>query len=295
MNNRMRKRTSRAERRRAQRLEQKTTIPKGCSRNYTGTAMAGLFVVAVVGVMLWRGAGDRSESTGAAGVARSPIPAEAPVPEPPEKRASGVTTSALPPGLSADDKASLFLNRGNELLELGDVNEAIASYEEAMRLTPEDENVHFNLAVALVRANRLEDAEQFYRSGLEIFEDYPEIHNNLGNLLVRLNRLDEAEEHLREAIRLWPEYAKAHNNLGTALGHQGNQEESLSHFQEAVKHEPDYWEAWFNIGVAQMALNNLEPAEAAFREVLSRQPDFTAAQEALKRMEERLRQPEPIR
>src|SRR2546427_383505 len=87
------------------------------------------------------------------------------------------------------DKAADLVNRGTELLARGKIDEAVTNYKEAARLSPEDEDVHYNLALALARQGNREAAKAEYLEALRIYPDYTEAHNNLGNLLDRYARL----------------------------------------------------------------------------------------------------------
>ena len=51
--------------------------------------------------------------------------------------------------------------------------------------------------------------------------NFPFAWCNLGNALAEQNKLDEAVGCYREALRLDPGFALAHNNLGNALSSQG--------------------------------------------------------------------------
>src|SRR6185369_11681590 len=150
------------------------------------------------------------------------------------------------------DKATDHLNRGTELLAQGKIDEAIAQYQEAVRLSPEDEDMHYNLALALGKQGNRTLAKEHYLEALRIYPDYTEAHNNFGNLLVAEGKYDEAIEHFKAALKLAPDNASAQNNLGTALARQGNAAQAIPYFSEAVRLQPDYVEAHYNLGSAYL-------------------------------------------
>src|SRR5204863_5846054 len=55
------------------------------------------------------------------------------------------------PELTDIDKAAGHLNHGTDLLAQGKIAEAVAQYREAVKLNPDDEDMHYNLALALAR------------------------------------------------------------------------------------------------------------------------------------------------
>src|SRR2546430_1669175 len=70
-------------------------------------------------------------------------------PGPPTGSENTATTNDL--DLTDVDKATDRLNRGTELLAQAKIDEAVAQYKEAIKLNPEDEDTHYNLALALAK------------------------------------------------------------------------------------------------------------------------------------------------
>lgn len=174
-----------------------------------------------------------------------------------------------------------LITRGNEQLARGDLAGALASYRAAEKLLPEDEDVFYNLGIALTRAGQTNEAIAAYETALKLFPDYAEAHNNLGNLLLRAGRVDEAVAHFRAAIAALPDYATAHNNLGNALRLAGRTNEALEHFARAVALNTNYWEARFNLATLYRETGRPDEAAREYREVLRLRPGFAPAAQAL--------------
>lgn len=177
------------------------------------------------------------------------------------------------------------VNQGNELLSQGKTEEAITVLTEALRLKPDDEDVHYDLALALARQGRVADAIQHYEEALRLFPDYLEARNNLGNLLTRVGRAEEAILHLKRALEIMPDYSTAENSLGTAFRRLGRTNEALAHFQQAVRINPEYWEAHFNVATSFLEQGNFDDARRAFETVLRLKPDFAPARMAIAELE----------
>ncbi|HEY5915364.1 MAG TPA: tetratricopeptide repeat protein [Verrucomicrobiae bacterium] len=169
----------------------------------------------------------------------------------------------------------------NNKLQAGDAAGAAQTYQQAIALTPNDEDLHFNLGIAYVRLGELTNAEHEYNEALRLLPDYPEVHNNLGNLLMRQGRIAEAEAHYTEAIKQMPEYAQAHNSLGILRQRQKRTNEALACFQKAVQCESNYWEGHFNLAGAYLLANEPEKGIAELRETLKINPQFAPAQRIL--------------
>jgi tetratricopeptide (TPR) repeat protein len=189
---------------------------------------------------------------------------------------------------SKEDEAAHRINAANDLLNRGETEAAIRELQQAIALSPNDEDAHYNLGIALARAGREDDAIREYEAALRLFPDYAEVHNNYGNLLLRKGRVAEAIEHLDAAVKAMPDYALAHNNLGNALNQQGRPREALEHFKKAVQIQPDHWQARFNLGQVYLAQDQPAQAINELTEVLRVNPKFEPAERALHRAQERL-------
>ena len=179
------------------------------------------------------------------------------------------------------DRAADLLNRGTQLLAQGKVDEAVAQYQEAVKLNPEDEDGHYSLAFALARQGNRKAAEEQYLEALRVFPDYLEAHDNLGNLLVADGKFEEAIAHFKAALKISTESASVHNNLGNALARQGHVTEAIPCFREAVRLNPDYIEARYNLGTAYLSQGQTDEAVSEFTNITQRHPEFGPAQRGL--------------
>ena len=187
-----------------------------------------------------------------------------------------------PVGLTNDP--STLVDQGTALFYKGDMEGAAGKYSQALKLNPEDEEIHFNMARACTVLGRTNEAILHYMEALRILPEYAEAHNNLGNLLVALRRHPEALEHFSAALKANPENSSALNNLGRCLAEMGQTKEAAVQFSEAVRLHPDYLEAHFNLASAQASLGNFEEAIRELEKVLQLEPDFVPAKEALQRV-----------
>ncbi len=68
---------------------------------------------------------------------------------------------------------------------------------------------------------QLDNAEASYRQAIRIKGDYADAHSNLGVTLCALGRLEEAEASCRRSLQISAGSAEAHYYLGNALQGQG--------------------------------------------------------------------------
>src|SRR5579862_1385197 len=93
------------------------------------------------------------------------------------------------------------------------LDEAIASFREAVRLEPTFVGARYNLAMALEAAGSIDEAIAEYHQVLLIDPRFFQALNNLGSLLSSCGRYDEATARLRQAIECCPNSAEFHYNL----------------------------------------------------------------------------------
>jgi tetratricopeptide (TPR) repeat protein len=201
-------------------------------------------------------------------------------PSPPIVKNDG---TGIAPAEGPTNDAVHLLNAGNEMLDKGDIDGAIATYLRAMKMNPEDEEVYFNLAFAFAKQGKVNEAIRYYNEALRIFPDYAEAHNNLGNLLVSLKRYEEAAAHFSTAIKINPESSSTLNNFGKCLAASGRTSEAIVQFREAIRLNPNYLEAHFNLGAAWLLQGNNEMANREFEKALRIDPGIVSAIEAVKR------------
>jgi uncharacterized protein (TIGR02466 family) len=166
---------------------------------------------------------------------------------------------------------------GNTLKELGRLDEAEASYTQAIALKPDYAEAHSNLGNTLKELGRLDEAEASYTQAIALKPDYAEAHCNLGNTLQELGRLGEAEASYTQAIALKPGYAEAHCNLGATLQELGRLDEAEASYAQAIVLKPDFAEAHCNLGNTLQELGRLGEAEASYTQAIALKPDYADA------------------
>jgi tetratricopeptide (TPR) repeat protein len=166
--------------------------------------------------------------------------------------------------------------------QVGHWRDSIALWEHALAVTRDNPRAHANLAHALSKQGRLDEALPHYGEAVRLKPDFAEAHNNLGYALAGQGRHADAIGHYREAVRLIPDYHEAQNNLGVALAEQG-EPEAIVHFKEALRIRPDVAEVHNNLGVARARQKDLDQAIQAFTEALRLRPDYAEARRNLAR------------
>jgi tetratricopeptide (TPR) repeat protein len=148
------------------------------------------------------------------------------------------------------DNAVAHYNLGNDLLQKGRVDEAIAQYQKALQIKPDKEEACNNLGNALLQKGSVDEAIAYSQKTLQINPEFAEAHYNLANALLQKGSVNEAIAHFQTALQINPDYADAHNNLGYALIQNGSVDKAIAHFQKALQINPDYADARNNLSNA---------------------------------------------
>jgi uncharacterized protein (TIGR02466 family) len=118
----------------------------------------------------------------------------------------------------------------------------------------------------------LEEAEASYTQAIALKPNFAEAHSNLGNTLKELGRLDEAEASYTQAIAVKPDYAEAHRNLGVRLQELGRLEEAEASYRQAIALKPLLAKAYDHLGNLLQILGEFEDAEMCYKKYISLAP-----------------------
>jgi len=152
---------------------------------------------------------------------------------------------AVHPQASASPHGLLLA--GNRALEAGDYPTAIACYEAAARDLPRHTEAHRNLALALARVNRWDDAAAMMASAWKLAprdaaleQEYLALVTDAGILAAQHGDLVQAAEHFLRIISHWPDEPTALANLGNIRLREHRLPEARAIFRRFLRHHPDH-------------------------------------------------------
>ncbi|HEX2139297.1 MAG TPA: sulfotransferase [Woeseiaceae bacterium] len=137
-------------------------------------------------------------------------------------------------------------------------------------------------ALALARADRLEDAEKLCRDHLAALPDDVNLVALLGTLLIKKGGYDEAQQHLERAIRLEPRFAKPHEDLGALYLATKRPTDAIAEFETAIGLDSRQPSAFYGLATALERCGRREEAQLARARFLALSPVGKAVSEAAK-------------
>ena len=136
-------------------------------------------------------------------------------------------------------------------------------------------------AVRAISLDQLGAAERLLDQALRLAPDNPEVHRLRGIAALMAGAHDRAIQHLRNALIHRPGDARITMTLGNALIESGANEEGLTHLEEACRLAPENAETWYNIGVAHELMSHLQDARNAFERAVAIAPEYLKARNKL--------------
>ncbi|MCZ6805975.1 MAG: tetratricopeptide repeat protein [Deltaproteobacteria bacterium] len=200
----------------------------------------------------------------------------------------------------------LPLEKGRLAEASGDMVDAAASYQAALKETPTDATLQSRLGAVLTITGQLDEAETILRRVLETQAYSAEAEHYLGRIEMERGDLATARQHFRRAARLEPQKALYRmyvawgalesNELTTALRdldatlkldptlgdaywlraririRAGMVRDALADLQKAIELNPDRIEAWAAIGECHYQLGQMKEAIVAFQKAVEADP-----------------------
>ncbi len=171
------------------------------------------------------------------------------------------------------DDHEAWYGRGFALGNLGRFAEAIASFDQALEIKPDDHEAWYNRGFALDDLGRFAEAIASYDKALEIKPDCHQAWYGRGFALGNLGRLEEAIASFDKALEFKPDDHQAWYGRGFALDDLGRFAEAIASYDKALEIKPDDHDAWNYRGVALGNLDRLAEAIASFDRALEFKPD----------------------
>jgi len=175
------------------------------------------------------------------------------------------------------NNADFFVNRGNALRALKQLDAAVASYDQAIALQPQHAEAYANRGVALQELQQFEAAVASYSKAIAINPKHVGACSNRGLALHRLNRLEAALTSYDQAIALSPGFSEFHFFRANVLHALQRREAAIASYDQAIALRPDHAQACFNRGFALQELQQWDAALASYERAIAIHPAYAEA------------------
>lgn len=137
--------------------------------------------------------------------------------------------------------------------------------------------LHNLRGVAVASLGKPEEAIGSYQTAVKLKPDYADAWNNLGNACKESGDPDKAADSLEKALQLNPQYAAAWNNMAGVMEAKGEQQAALESYNQALQLNNNFPEAWNNRGVLLLNAGNINQAFNDFGSAVKLQGSFVEA------------------
>ncbi len=159
--------------------------------------------------------------------------------------------------------------------QLGDQSSAIKTYQQSLRQDPSQSGVYLALGNTLVVADRLDEAVAAYEQAVKLDPSAANRYS-LGQGYLAVGRYDEAERQFEQVKQTAPREPQGDLGLGQVYAKQGKSGEAVRSFQQAINIQQDYWTAYSEMGFALVDDGQFEEAKRVAETLET--PDATLAQ-----------------
>ena len=142
-----------------------------------------------------------------------------------------------------------LLSRAKEEFERQDYLQAENTFQEGLKLSPDDYFALANLGVVQFQLGKMNEAEVTLKKASQKSNDSSFALTTLGIVNYRQQKLDDAEKVLRKAVSINDQDFTAHNYLGIVLAASGRGKAGESEIMKSIEINPQYADAHFNLAV----------------------------------------------
>jgi len=166
---------------------------------------------------------------------------------------------------------------------------AISSYNEAIKIEPENVWLWNNRGEAYTRLEQFEQAIFDFKKAIALDPNRSFVPwNNLGKLYYQQKEYQLAIEAYNEALAIKPDYLPALIGLGNTQKATRLYDQAIDSYDQALAINPNYYEAWYGKGSVAEYLQQYPTAREYYQKAVELNPDWEAATRSLARVETRL-------
>ena len=163
--------------------------------------------------------------------------------------------------------ASDYFNRAAKTAASAQYEEAIANYDKAIELDPQDPETYQWRAVAKIQLGRDQEAIDDYNKMIEL-DPCAHSYDKLGKALLRLGRPQQAFAFFGKMIELFPDAPFGYTRRGNANYELGQYQEAIADLDAALQIDPSDVSTYLLRARAKEHLGDLEAAKGDFQKAL---------------------------
>lgn len=201
-----------------------------------------------------------------------------------KRQIAGIRTEAdqerLTAQIEATDKEFLSnqkVEEGDKLYYVGEFNEAIEIFNEAIELNPYNAMAYTHRGFTYNDLNRYEQAIADLNRAIELDPQFELAYNNRGIAYAKCEQYERAIYDFGKTIELNPKDATTYYNRGLVYILIQQFDRALADYDKALRLDPDFADAYNNRGAIYYKLGRYDRAVADYSKVIALDPNHAAA------------------
>jgi len=163
---------------------------------------------------------------------------------------------------------------------VGYTQEAIAEFQAAAKIAPEEPNVYFGIGYLYWESDKYDEATSAFEEELRIDPGNAQALTYLGDMAMRKDEPDQALALLNKAVQLRSDIRLAYLDIAAIQVDKKNYTEALAALRHAEKLDPEQPDAHFRMGRVYQLLGNMAAAQKEFalvRDLKKKKEDASVA------------------
>ncbi|MFW9929827.1 MAG: tetratricopeptide repeat protein [Candidatus Thorarchaeota archaeon] len=160
-----------------------------------------------------------------------------------------------------DPESKILNDKGADQLALGKVEESLKSFQEALRIDPNNFRAVINIAAIYMIQNQLEKAMKLFDKALEMFPNLKEALFGKATVLMMLKKYDEALKYYDQVLTMDPNHIKSRLNKGLIYESIQQFNKAYQVFEDILKGNPNNLDAQKLRNRVKMRIKGVEGQE----------------------------------
>jgi len=205
----------------------------------------------------------------------------------PDRNIAGCSKIIEGRGESSKSRSLALYLRGSAYGERSDYAKALADYDEAIKLNPNNYDIFISRGLIYEAKGEKDRAIADYTEAIRLNPKFASVYFTRANAYEDKGEHDLAYADYSEAIKLYSKHTTAYYNRGLISEKKGDHEHAIADFTQAIKIQAGFTAAYVARGNVYRAMGENERAMADYKRALAINPNLQAAKDGLKAVGEK--------
>ena len=165
-----------------------------------------------------------------------------------------------------------LISEAEKSIRKNNISYAKVMYNKAIKLSPNDPNLHNNLGLLEMSSGLYSKAQICFETAIKNAPEISRFHCNLGDSFQRMEKFEIALSHYDKSTDLDYKNASAWNNKGFVYFRLEQWDKAITCYGKSIEARPDYAVAWYNYGYTLQLGGQLNEAEYYYKKAVELNP-----------------------